>query len=80
MIGIKDTLELTAPIHGGQRLADRVTITDKSRDGQVAEFQKANPGSISATYPKGKRAKSTDLIPLPGMLDTLRNYQTKTAA
>lgn len=75
MIGIKDTLELTAAIHGGKRLADRIH-TKTHRSGRESMDRRLPLTKINAKTVSPLR-KSSDMIVMPGISDELGRYRAR---
>ncbi len=75
MIGIKDILDITAPIHGGRdRLADRVHHAKSSAEKQHTHPD-GSPLLRRATHKPDYR-KSVKLIALPSISDEMGRYRS----
>lgn len=80
MIGIKDTLDLTAHLHGGNRIADQIHGSAPQQSG-VTQLNSEQPANWHRnTYKRPFARKGGRLIRLPDITDTLRTYHAPKSA
>ena len=75
MIGIKDTLELTASIYGGNRLSDKIRTAGIKIPTKASNALDGTAHSESRFYRSQKTRSSGKLIALPGISDELSRYR-----